>query len=152
MNLASLTIRGYVEHKLDAKGRVSVPVGWRPGDGRPLYLMRSKSYGLPVLRVMTEDSIQQKIEEVHAAEDLNPGQKQKIVGVIFSNSQEANVNDQGKMSVPKAWAEAQGMGLPGEVVLRGRGNHFEMMSMETYQEIQRREESENEELLERFGI
>lgn len=152
MSLASQKQRGFVEHKLDAKGRVSVPIAWRPENGESVFLMMAKSYEVPVLRVFSEGAFEKKLNQIEAAEDLDPGQKDKLKGMMTSTSLEAQVNEQGKLLVPKAWAEERELPLPGPVMLVGRGDTFEMMNVENYATMKEREETENAALSERFGL
>ncbi|MGJ8695855.1 MAG: division/cell wall cluster transcriptional repressor MraZ [Verrucomicrobiaceae bacterium] len=138
--------RGIVEHKLDAKGRVSVPVTWRPPTGQSVFLLRATSYGQPALRVLSEDAFSQKLQQIEEAEALTPRQKDNATGMLYANSVEASVNEQGKLLVPKAWAEERELTLPGAVTLVGRGNHFEMLSPANAEAMQAAEKAENEEL------
>ena len=138
--------RGIIEHKLDAKGRVSVPVTWRPPVGESVFLLRATSYGQPTLRVLSEEAFTQKLNQIEEHETLTPRQKDNAAGMLYANSIEAKVNEQGKLLVPKAWAEERQLSLPGPVTLVGRGNHFEMLSPKNAEAMQAAELAENAEL------
>lgn len=138
--------RGIIEHKLDAKGRVSVPVTWRPPTGDSVFLLRASSYGQPTLRVLSEEAFSQKLHQIESHETLTPRQKDNAAGMLYANSIEAKVNEQGKLLVPKAWAEERQLSLPGPVTLVGRGNHFEVLSPKNAKAMQAAEFLENSEL------
>lgn len=138
--------RGIIEHKLDAKGRVSVPVTWRPPTGELVFLLRATSYGQPTLRVLSEEAFTQKLAQIETHESLTPRQKDNAAGMLYANSIEAKVNEQGKLLVPKAWAEERQFSLPGPVTLVGRGNHFEMLNPANAEAMQAAELAENAEL------
>ena len=152
MSLANQKLRGFVEHKLDSKGRVSVPLSWRPENGMSVFLMLAHRYEVPVLRVFTEDAFDRKLCEIEESEDLDPGTKDELGGYLHANSVEAQVNEQGKLLIPKHWAEERELGLPGAAMLVGRGDYFEMMNLEQYRLMKEREMAENAALRKRFGI
>ncbi|MGE9267299.1 MAG: division/cell wall cluster transcriptional repressor MraZ [Verrucomicrobiales bacterium] len=152
MNLANHKMRGFFEHKLDAKGRVSVPVSWRPDPGSSVFLLKAESYGVSAIKVMSEEAMERKYRQIEEAEDLTPKDRDRLSGLLSRKSHELQVNDQGKLTVPKAWAEEAGLELPGAVALVGRGNNFEMMTTENYEVMSEREEAETAALNERFGI
>ena len=66
--------------------------------------------------------------------------------MMYANSIEASVNEQGKLLIPKAWAEERQLKLPGAVTLVGRGNHFEMLSPVNAEAMLSAEKAENERL------
>jgi len=138
--------RGIIEHKLDAKGRVSVPVTWRPEAGVSVFLLRASAYGQPTLRVLSEEAFSKKLQQIEDAETLTPRQRDNATGMMYANSVEASVNDQGKLLIPKAWAEERELSLPGAVTLVGRGNYFEMLSPANAETMLASEKAENEEL------
>ena len=138
--------RGIIEHKLDAKGRVSVPVTWRPAQGESVFLLRADSYGQPTLRVLSEAAFSKKLEQIEESENLTPRQKDNAAGMMYANSIEASVNEQGKLLIPKAWAEERQLKRPGAVILVGRGNHFEMLSPVNAEAMLSAEKAENEKL------
>lgn len=144
--------RGIIEHKLDVKGRVSVPVTWRPPAGQSIFLLRASSYGQPTLRALSEEAFSQKLHQIESHETLTPRQKDNAAGMLYANSIEAKVNEQGKLLVPKAWAEERQLSLPGPVTLVGRGNHFEMLSPANAKAMQAAELAENAELNELLNL
>lgn len=152
MSLLIQAQRGIIEHKLDAKGRVSVPVTWRPPAGESVFLLRATSYGQPTLRVLSEEAFTQKLQQIETHETLTPRQKDNATGMLYANSMEAKVNEQGKLSLSKAWAEERELSLPGLVTLVGRGNHFEMLSPENAKVMQAAELAENADLNELLNL
>lgn len=152
MSLAKQKSHGFVEHKLDSKGRVSVPMDWRPAEGTSVFLMLANRYEVPVLRVFTEDAFDRKLTEIEDAEDLDPGTKDELAGYMHANSVVAQINEQGKLLIPKHWAEERELGLPGTAMLVGYGDFFEMMNLEQYRLVKEREFAANTALRKRFGI
>src|SRR6478752_4124647 len=118
---------GYTPYKMDPKYRVSIPTAWRPAPGESLYLLSSKTYGMPVIKVLSEKAYTERRETVKNS-DLTPGQKIAKLGQFAMLCRVASVNDQGKLLIPKDLSEAAGIAAESEVVLAGRDLHFEVWS------------------------
>jgi len=118
---------GYTSYKVDPKYRVSIPTGWRPAAGEVLFLLSSKTYGMPVIKVLSQEAFDDRVNTVKES-DLKPGQKTAKLGQLSMLCRMASVNDQGKLLVPKELSEAAGISPDSEVVLAGRGLHFEVWS------------------------
>lgn len=118
---------GYTPYKMDPKYRVSIPTGWRPAVGEALYLLSSKTYEMPVIKVLSQQAFDERVEIVKNS-DLTPKKKTAMLGRLSMLCRAASVNDQGKLLVPKDLSEAAGIAAEAEVVLAGRGLHFEVWS------------------------
>lgn len=118
---------GYTAYKMDPKFRVSIPTAWRPAAGEALYLLSSKTYDMPVIKVLSQEAFNERVETVKNSE-LTPAKKTAMLGRLSMLCRVASVNDQGKLLVPKELSEAAGMSAEDEVVLAGRGMHFEVWS------------------------
>jgi MraZ protein len=118
---------GYTPYKMDPKYRVSIPTGWRPAAGEALYLLSSKTYEMPVIKVLSQQAFDERVEIVKTS-DLTPAKKTAMLGRLSMLCRAGSVNDQGKLLVPKDLSEAAGIAAESEVVLAGRGLHFEVWS------------------------
>lgn len=118
---------GYTPYKMDPKYRVSIPTGWRPTPGEVLYLLSSKTHDMPVIKVLSQQAFDERVKIVNDS-DLTPAKKTAKLGQLSMLCRVASVNDQGKLLVPKDLSEAAGIAAESEVVLAGRGMHFEVWS------------------------
>jgi DNA-binding transcriptional regulator/RsmH inhibitor MraZ len=134
MSTAPHSHEGFVEYKMDPKFRVSIPVEWRPEKGGLLRLQLSKGYDMPVIKVLTEEAFAERIATIEDSE-LNPAQKQQKLGKLHMLCKKATLNDQGKLLVPKEWSEKASLEADKEVVLAGRGKHFEIWNTENFRRV-----------------
>jgi len=118
---------GYTPYKMDPKYRVSIPTAWRPAPGEALYLLSSKTYDMPVIKVLSQKAFDHRRETVKNS-NLTPGQKTAKLGQLAMLCRVASVNDQGKLLIPKDLSESAGIAAESEVVLAGRDLHFEVWS------------------------
>lgn len=119
---------------MDPKFRVSVPVEWRPASGEVLRLLFSKTHELPVIKVLSEAAFEERERTIRES-DLKPAEKSKVLGSLYMLSSEASVNDQGKLLIPKELSAKAGIAADSEVVLAGRGLHFEVWSKANHEKV-----------------
>ena len=122
---------GHTPYKMDPKYRVSIPTAWRPAAGEVLYLLSSKTYDMPVIKVLSEKAYNHR-KEIVKNSDLTQAKKTAKLGQLAMLCRVASVNDQGKLLVPKDLSEAAGIAAESEVVLAGRDLHFEVWSKENH--------------------
>lgn len=118
---------GYTPYKMDPKYRVSIPTAWRPAPGESLYLMSSKTYDMPVIKVLSQKAFDHR-KDIVKTSDYTQAQKTAKLGRLAMLCRVASVNDQGKLLIPKDLSEAAGIAAESEVVLAGRDLHFEVWS------------------------
>lgn len=135
---------GHLERQLDSKGRVSLPVEWRPPVGESVYMVKVKVEGIPALRVLTQKAFDRKLSDIEGSHEATPAQRDRARGILYGASIESKVNDQGKLTVPKAVAEGHGLSLPGPAHLVGRGELFEIFTPENGKAIEAAEEKVRE--------
>lgn len=119
--------KGFKFLKMDPKFRVSVPTNWRPEAGAALYLLLSKEDDMPVVKVLSQEAYNQRVQLVENS-DLTPVEKSKKLGKLAMLCREASLNEQGKLLVPKDLSERAGISADSDVTLAGRGIHFEIWS------------------------
>lgn len=130
------TLEGVFEHKLDPKSRVAVPSDWRVLTGSGvLRLLSCKGYGLPILRVLTEQEFATMQDDIQNNTEWSPRQKRAFRGKLFSSCQRTMLNSQGKLLIPKALCSHPGLEAEGQVTLIGRGTYFEIISPKNYEEM-----------------
>ena len=127
MSTNSQRYGGYFSYKMDPKFRVSIQPGWRPANGEILRLQESKAHGMPVIKVLTQEAFDFRVKIIEDS-DLSPKKKLDKMGNLYMRCREASVNEQGKLLIPKELSEKAGIAAEGEVVLAGRGLHFEIWS------------------------
>jgi len=101
---------------------------------------------MPLVRVLSQEAYDQKVALVEGS-DKTPAEKGKILGKLAMFSREASLNEQGKLLVPKDLSEKAGIAAESDVILAGRGIHFEIWSkqnFDTFLEIETSEESKDD--------
>ena len=137
------TYMGYTPYKMDPKYRVSIPTAWRPAAGEVLFLLSSKTHDMPVIKVLSQQAFDERVETVKNS-DLTPAKKTAMLGRLSMLCRVASVNDQGKLLVPKDLSEAAGIAAESEVVLAGRGMHFEVWSKANHGRVLEIEQAQDE--------
>ena len=132
---------GTYEHKLDKKLRVSVPSCWRPaaGGSYSLRLLRWEIEGIPVIKALTDEAFQAALESIQES-DLSAGMKSRQKAVLYTHNQPVSVNEQGKLLIPKKFAEERGLQAEETLYFLGRGNYFELMSPVHYESFMKQEQ------------
>lgn len=126
--------KGSFPYKTDAKCRVNVVPAWRPAPGEVLNVMPSISEGVKVLKVLTNEAFEYRVQRIkdHATSPKEESQmKTKLVRLL----REVAVNDQGKMLIPKDLAEYAGIAPDSEVTLSAGDSHFEIWNRSSFDEI-----------------
>jgi len=131
---------GHLDRQLDSKGRFSLPVNWRPPNRESVYFIKVAVENIPALRVFTQTAFDRKVYDIEATAGVTPAQRDRARGILFGSAIESKVNEQGKLTIPKALAEGHGLTLPGGVRLVGRGELFEIFTPENGEAIESAEE------------
>ena len=95
-----------------------------------------KVEGIPALRVLTQTAFDRKLADIDESREATPAQRDRARGILYGASIESKVNEQGKLTIPKAVAESHGFTLPGAAHLVGRGELFEIFTPENGVAIQ----------------
>lgn len=135
--------KGFKPFKMDPKFRVSVPVAWRPEAGASLFLLFSKEHEMPVVKVLSQEAYDEKVELIKGS-DKTPAEKGKMLGKLAMLCREASLNEQGKLLVPKDLSEKAGIAADSDVMLAGRGIHFEIWSKSNFDKVLEIETSQEE--------
>lgn len=143
MSSTNQRYKGFTPYKMDPKFRVSVPTSWRPDAGGSLFLLFSKEHEMPVVKVLSQEAYNEKVELIKGS-DKTPAEKSKMLGKLAMLCREVTLNDQGKLLVPKDLSEKAGIAADSEVVLAGRGIHFEIWSKTNFDTVLEIETSQEE--------
>jgi DNA-binding transcriptional regulator/RsmH inhibitor MraZ len=134
VNCHSQQHTGFHPYKMDPKFRVSIPMAWRPAPGGTLFLLFSQVHAMPVVKVLGRDAYDEKVGLIRNS-DKTPAEKGRLLGRLAMLCREVTVNDQGKLLVPKDLSEKAGIAADSDVVLAGRGIHFEIWSKEHFDQV-----------------
>lgn len=134
MNCHSQRHTGFHPYKMDPKFRVSIPMAWRPPPGEGLYLLFSQVHAMPVVKVLGREAYGEKVGLIRDS-GKSPAEKGRLLGRLAMLCREVTINDQGKLLVPKDLSEKAGIAADSDVVLAGRGIHFEIWSKEHFDQV-----------------
>lgn len=122
------------DYKMDPKFRVSVPVAFRPDGDEPVRLQVSKEHEERVVKVFTVEAFEDKFRQIEEA-PMARAKKTRLAGALRMTSKEAAVSSQGKLSVPKDWAEDIGLKADGPVKVAGRDSYYIICSEDSFRRI-----------------
>ena len=108
----------------------------------PLRLLKWKTYHVPVLKALTDAAFAAMILSIDNDPDLPAGQKGRRKGLLYSRNTQVNLNDQGKILIPKKLAEEHGLSPGGLVHLYGRGTNFDIVSPRDHAAMEAAEEAD----------
>jgi DNA-binding transcriptional regulator/RsmH inhibitor MraZ len=66
---------GQLDRQLDPKGRLSLPVDWRPVYGESVYFVKVRVEEIPALRVFTQTAFERKLSDIETTIDATPAQR-----------------------------------------------------------------------------
>lgn len=135
--------KGFHPYKMDPKFRVSIPTGWRPEAGGSLFLLYSKEHEMPVVKVLSQAAFDEKVDLINRS-DLSPADKNRKLGKLSMLCREVTLNEQGKLLVPKDLSEKAGIQADTDVMLAGRGIHFEIWSKANFEKLLEIETSQDD--------
>ena len=144
MHISGHNRSGHLDRQLDPKGRFSLPVDWRPPHGESVYFVKVRVEGIPALRVFTQTAFDRKLADIESTPDVTAAQRDRARDILFGSAIESKVNEQGKLTIPKALAEGHGLTLPGAVRIVGRGERFEIFTPDNGETIEALEEKTRE--------
>ena len=135
MSAPAKVYESHYDYKMDPKNRVSVPVAFRPDEeGESIRLQVSKEHQEKVIKVFSDAAFQDKFRQIQEAE-IPPANKQRLAGALRMSSKEATISGQGKLTVPKEWAEKIGLKAEGPVILAGRDSYYIICSEDSFSRI-----------------
>ncbi len=124
----------HYDYKMDPKYRVSVPVAFRPEGDEPVRLQVSKEHDERVVKIFSVAAFEDKFRQIQEA-PIPQAKKTRLAGALRMTSKEATVSSQGKLSVPKDWAEDIGLKADGSVKVAGRDSYFILCSEDSFRRI-----------------
>lgn len=152
MSTKKYKLTGSFPYKMDAKCRVSIPGDWRSqiGNGE-LQLLQSSNEKLPTLRVLTVFEFEKMQSEVEESA-LTPAKKRAILGALFERCHKTFINEQGKLTIPKALLDHPGLVAGESLQLCGRGDYIEILNEENHKKLSAATQSTIDEIDEEFGF
>ena len=128
-------LAGEFSHKLDAKGRLTLPSAFRKYliEQTPIYVVRWKDH----LAVYTTEDYESYIESVFEAKGgFNPIDPDhvKLDRTLRSRAMDNTVDAAGRISIAKSQREK--LGLSTDVTLVGTGDHFEIWDAKRWNDMQ----------------
>ena len=141
-----MAFRGYFEHSLDAKNRLSIPARFRPSFSGGLVLSKEPD---PCVAIWPPETHEAIIER--ALGGLNPmgSQHRKLSRFFQGNSFDVELDGAGRMTLPpQLLAHAK---IEREVVVVGVGDHLEVWARQRWSSVQRSLDAEIGEVTEQLG-
>ena len=120
---------GTYEHNMDSKNRVFVPAKFREELGDSFYYKLYASKECPSIQLYSKDEFRRKFEEPARA-SLNQAESKILYGKIYMGVDEANVDNQGRISIGSVIARKAG--LEKCCIFVGFGSYVELMSPDSY--------------------
>ena len=118
--------------KMDPKNRISIHGAWRPEPGAPLYLQKGEFHGMNFLKVLSREAYLERVQRVQES-NKTAADKSVLLGLLAQSCRDASINDQGKLLIPKEVSEKADMTAESDVMLIGRGIHFEVWNKANFE-------------------
>jgi DNA-binding transcriptional regulator/RsmH inhibitor MraZ len=135
MSFVLSQFNGFQEHKMDPKFRVSIPVAWRPEEGQQLILQESRRYGIPCVRVLTLAAFSDMERDIREYPNRTAGQIREALELLHAGILPVNVNNQGKLLIPKEWSLRANIEAESTVMMVGRGKYFDIYNSADYAKV-----------------
>lgn len=126
--------KGSYPYKTDSKNRVNVVPGWRPAQGEVLNLMPSLSEGVKVIKVLTQEAFEYRVERIKQYA-TSPKEESQLKTKLVRLLREATVNEQGKLLIPKDLGDYAGIAPDSEVTLSAGDSHFEIWNRACFEKV-----------------
>lgn len=125
---------GARSHSMDVKWRVVLPAEWRIAEmGRILLSPHSERDCILGLPQATFNSV---IEKINATEDASEEEKHDFITYFSSINEPANIDAQGRISLPEPLCTQYGIKKGDKVVLVGTDDRFEIYSTDEWERRQ----------------
>lgn len=98
---------------------------------------------MPVVKVLSQEAYAERVELIRGS-DKTPAEKGKTLGKLAMLCREVTLNEQGKLLVPKDLSEKAGIEADSDVMLAGRGIHFEIWSKANFDRMLQIETTQEE--------
>jgi MraZ protein len=134
--MESPRLMGLYDHSLDDKGRVTLPVKFRPRFAGQVLLADLKEPHAPCVRVYPAAVWDEQLGPLAAGpDDLNDPEKSMRRRRINSSAFEIDVDRQGRVLVPTSMIDHFGLAKSGSVRIVGNGTHLEIWNPATYDRV-----------------
>ena len=122
---------GRVRHALDQKNRTTIPVGWRPTEPAPLWLVPQTDG--QCLLAMPYEEFKAVPARVNALTQLDPEERQNFIDLFFSEAEEITPDKQGRFVIPEHFCKE--LKLSGEIVLSGADSKFKIWNPDVFDQF-----------------
>ena len=126
--------RGFSPLRVSLDFQVSIPPLWRPEAGASLFLQLSKEQELPMMKVLSQQAHEEKIRLIIDS-CKTPVEKGIMLDRLSMVSRKVCLNSMGKLRIPIDLGDQAGITAESEVILAGRGSHYEIWSMANFATI-----------------
>lgn len=120
---------GEYEHTMDDKGRVAVPARFRDELGNGVVITRGFDRCLMGFPRAAWEGLAQQVSSL----SIGQGEARNLQRLLFSGAADIALDKQGRMLLPQNLREYAGLGET--VILAGLNKHFEIWSVERWQEV-----------------
>lgn len=120
---------GTFEHNMDSKNRVFVPARFREELGESFYYKLYPSEKYPSIQLYSKEEFKRQFEDpVNGISNL--AKKRNLLAQIYLGTDDATVDNQGRISIGSVIAKKAG--LEKRCIFVGFGSYVEVMSPEAY--------------------
>lgn len=118
---------GDFRHKINAKGRVSVPAVFREQFGDTLYAVRGYENSLSLYTCEEWDLLNEKLQEL----SRNDAKSRRYLRKLYNGASKLDIDQLGRILIPQPLREHAG--LEDEVVFSGAGKIAELWSVDNFE-------------------
>ncbi len=125
---------GQKTYTIDSKSRVAVQPSWRPENGSDVILVYGKSSGVPMIKVVSPEQLAAHRAKIAASQTMNEAEKTAKRRNLAARCWEGNINEQGKLLIPRELCERLNLHPEMEVLQVGCDDYFEIWKKADFRE------------------
>lgn len=124
---------GSYTHKVDAKGRVSLPVAFRKtlGDLNSDSVVIVPQYFSPDYHVgLSQAGLEAAISNTERRTDIDDAMRHRMISALVAEAHLLAPDDAGRIVLPRELRDT--LGLKGETLFKGMASHFQLWNPDLY--------------------
>ena len=144
-SLATPAFTGEFRHKVEGKGRVTIPAKWRFEEEVEMFMIAKSAKRC--ISVLTREDVERKKAELNA---LPAEERADLLDILGRNLRQVTLDKAGRITIPEEFATQ--FKISGEVVLSGSLDSFSIWNVDEFDANKAAEDARREMSLRKLGI
>ena len=136
---------GEFRHKVEGKGRVTIPAKWRFEEEVEMFMIAKSAKRC--ITVLTRDEVERMKAEIRA---LPPEERSDLMDIFGRNLRQVTLDKGGRITIPEEFGTQ--LKISGEVMLSGSMDSFSIWNVDDFEANKVAEEARKTMLLRKLGL